>query len=262
MCPKLVKIRSKIKKNSWVKEFVPEISGNTNSKGGQNFHSFLFLHFNTSKIHFATDDWFIFENSSVSDDIHLQETIQNINFLIYDIIFSAYSSINAYFISQIQNKTSEFAEKMEKLNLSVKKLSQSTKTWMIIIQYEGWSSNVDYLYRPFFVKLKWNFHLEQTMVHLCRPIIILSDGWISSLVVEDYPQWLIIIPSIMDGWAKTHLLYIVHIKWISSALNEHHLSLLNIIQNNSPLFSVQYNPYGMIINHWVWWLRCRVQRGW
>jgi hypothetical protein len=75
-----------------------------------------------------------------------------------------------------------------------------------------------------------DIHLEQTIYHLCRPIIIPS-GWLSSPVVDYDPQWLIMIPS---GWISSpvvdcnfknqpSLMIFVSLEWISFSSDEYRL---------------------------------------
>jgi hypothetical protein len=66
-----------------------------------------------------------------------------------------------------------------------------------------------------FICGRWYIHLQQTIYHLCRPIII-PRAWLWSPVVEYHPQWLIVIPRIN------------HHRWYSSLLNEYHFHRMNI----------------------------------
>jgi hypothetical protein len=77
---------------------------------------------------------------------------------------------------------------------------------------------------------RWYIHLEQTIYHLCRPIIIPS-GWWSSPVVEYHRQWLIVYSRInhhrwylsLSNEYRSHRMNIVCSRWILSPSDEYHL---------------------------------------
>jgi hypothetical protein len=83
---------------------------------------------------------------------------------------------------------------------------------------------------------RWYIHLEQTIYHLFRPIIIFS-GWLWSPVVEYQLQWLIVISRINHHrWYSSLLneyrprqMSIICFSWILSALDEYHPRQMSII---------------------------------
>jgi hypothetical protein len=89
-----------------------------------------------------------------------------------------------------------------------------------------------------FICGRWYIHLEQTIYHLCRPITIPS-GWLSSPVVNNHPQWLIMITISRTNHHRCyssplneyrfHRMNIVCSRWISSPSDEYHLLKLNIV---------------------------------
>jgi hypothetical protein len=107
---------------------------------------------------------------------------------------------------------------------------------------------------------RWYIHLEHTIYHLCR-LIIIPSGWSSSSVVDYDPQWLNIICS---GWFKFQettiiddiclsWMNIVSIGWISSALVEYcprQMSTICLIWVLSALD--EYHPRQMSIICFSW----------
>jgi hypothetical protein len=111
-----------------------------------------------------------------------------------------------------------------------------------------------------FICGRWYIYLEQTIYHLCRPIIIPS-GWLSSPVVDYDPQWLDIISS---GWLlfqestiiddiRLSWMNIVCIGWISSILDEYCPRQLNIICFSWILSALdEYHPRQISIICFSW----------
>jgi hypothetical protein len=102
------------------------------------------------------------------------------------------------------------------------------KNWCLISSLvDNWDLD-EFLER--FIRGRWYFHLQQTIYHLCQPIIIPS-GWLSPTVVEYHLQWLIVISRINHHrWYSSflneyrfHRMKIVCSRWISSPSDEYHL---------------------------------------
>jgi hypothetical protein len=104
-----------------------------------------------------------------------------------------------------------------------------------------------------FICGRWYIHLEQTIYHLFRPMIIPS-GWLWSPVVEYHLQWLIVTSRINHHrWYSSLLNEYRSIGWISSVLDEYRPRQMSIICF-SWIFSAldEYHPRQMSIIYFSW----------
>jgi hypothetical protein len=140
----------------------------------------LFLHPKKTFSEFICGRWY----SSTGDDLKnafSRSTIQF--FLLYNSPFSWLKVTN-------NKQTLNWCEKLKKIWFFV---DYRRNGCLISSLADNW--DLDEFFERFICG-RWYIHLEQTIYHLCRPIIILS-GWLSTPVVDYDLQWLNMISS---GW--------------------------------------------------------------